>query len=165
VYMAISIDGLITRGNSDSNWVSDTDWDQFHSFIKSSDCIIMGRKTMEEFGNDFPIKGPFNIVLSNNEGLQKNDDNVSIISGTPEQVIKLAKSKNLKSLLLIGGSDVNSQFIKANLVDEIVLSIHPLVIGNGLSIFGEAALDVKLELIETKNIKNELVQIRYKVVK
>lgn len=42
VYMAISVDGLITKGDSDSDWVSDSDWDQFYSYVKDSDAVIMG---------------------------------------------------------------------------------------------------------------------------
>lgn len=56
VCMAISIDGFITRGENDSDWVSETDWEQFNAFIRASDGVIMGRKTMEQFGEDFPLK-------------------------------------------------------------------------------------------------------------
>ena len=165
VYMAISIDGLITRGDEDSSWVSKADLDQFYSYIKANNAVIMGRKTMEQFGDDFPIKGPVNIVLSNNSDLHKESDNLVILSAKPQEVIDLAKKRNLNDLLLIGGSETNKQFIKAGLVDEIVVSVHPLVIGSGLHLFGNEPLDINLELITTKSINNELVQIIYKVKK
>jgi len=165
VYMAISIDGLITRDETNSDWVSKTDWDQFYSYIKNSDAVIMGRKTMEQFGEDFPIEGPLNIVLSSNKELHKETDNLLIIEATPEEIVNKLKERNLNNLLLIGGSETNKQFIKANLVDEIVLSVHPLIIGKGLGLFGDEPLDVNLELISTRAINNELVQIVYKVKK
>jgi len=165
VYMAISIDGLITCGDNDSDWVSDNDWEQFYSYIKANDAVIMGRKTMEQFGEDFPIEGPLNIVLTNNTDLHKESDNLIILSASPQEIIDLAVKKGLNNLLLIGGSETNKQFIEAGLVDEIVLSVHPLVIGRGLHLFGSDPLDVNLELVSTKAINNELVQIVYEVRK
>jgi len=165
VYMAISIDGLITRGDNDSDWVSKTDWDQFYSYIKASDAVIMGRRTMEQFGSDFPIEGPLNIVLSSNEKLHKDTDNLIITKGTVKDIVSIAKNRGLEKLLLIGGSNTNMQFLQAGLVDEIVLSVHPLLIGNGLKIFGDSPLDTQLELVSAKSINNELVQIIYNVIK
>jgi len=163
--MAISIDGLITKGKNDSDWVSKTDWNQFYSYIQSNDAVIMGRKTMDAFGKDCPIADTFNIVLSNNKKLHKSGNNLAIMSATPKKVVEFAKSKSLNNLLLIGGSETNKQFLKAKLIDEIVLSAHPLIIGNGLHLFDDDPLDVPLELIDTKTINNELVQLKYKVVK
>lgn len=165
VYMAISIDGLITRDETNSDWVSKTDWDQFYSYIKNSDAVIMGRKTMEQFGEDFPIEGPLNVVLSSNKKLHTETDSLLITEATPEKIVNKLKEKNLNNLLLIGGSETNKQFIKANLIDEIVLSVHPLIIGKGLRLFGDEPLDIDLELVSTKAINNELVQIIYKVKK
>jgi dihydrofolate reductase len=166
LYVAISIDGLISKGSDDTEWVSKTDWAQFYKYIKSSDAVIMGRRTMDQFdANDFPIKGPTNIVLTNNPLLRKETKNLIIMSGTPLDVVSKAKAKGFKKLLLIGGAQTNREFIKANLIDEIVVSMHPLAIGNGLQLFGSEPLDVKLKPISTKLIKNELVQIVYKVIK
>lgn len=165
VYMATSIDGLITKGETDSNWVSKTDWKEFYSYIKSSDAVLMGRKTMEQFGGDFPLEGVLNVVLTNNKQLHKSDQNLLFTSGTPKEILDLLKAKGITKPLLIGGSDVNKQFIKADIIDEIVLSIHPLVLGNGLKVFGEDPLDIKLELVSTKSVNDELVQIVYKVIK
>ncbi|MEN9389287.1 MAG: hypothetical protein RLY61_371 [Candidatus Parcubacteria bacterium] len=165
VYMAISVDGLITRGENDSDWVSETDWEQFNTFIRASDGVIMGRKTMEQFGEDFPVEGPVNIVLSANTNLHRDADKLVILSATPQEVLELAAQRGLERLLLIGGSQTNMLFLKAGLVDEIVLSVHPLVIGTGLHLFGSESLNVALELVSSKLINNELVQVVYKVKK
>lgn len=166
LYMAISVDGFITRGENDSDWVSESDWDQFYSYIKTSDAVIMGRKTMEQFGEDeFPIEGSFNIVLSNNSQLHKETENLRIMAGKPEDVIDYAKKKGYENLLIIGGANTNEQFLRSGLIDEVVLSVHPLVIGKGLNLFGDETLDVNLELIGSKEINSELVQLRYKVLK
>jgi dihydrofolate reductase len=165
VYMAISIDGLITRGENDSDWVSETDWEQFYSFIQANDAVIMGRKTMEQFGEDFPVEGPVNIVPSANTDLHTDTNKLVILAATPQEILELAAQRGLTKLLLIGGSHTNMQFLKAGFVDEIVLSVHPLVLGTGLHLFGSEPLDVTLELVSSKSINNELVQIVYKVRK
>ena len=165
LYMAISIDGLITKDSNDSDWVSDTDWNEFYSYIQASDAVIMGKHTMEQFGEDFPIEGPANIVLSHDKSQHTTQDKLVIMDGSPENIIQLAKSNNWERLLLIGGENTNSQFAKAGLIDEIVLSIHPLAIGSGLSILGKEPLDLKLKPLSTKIINEELVQVRYQVLK
>ncbi|MBD3366014.1 hypothetical protein GF360_01580 [candidate division WWE3 bacterium] len=166
LYMATSIDGYITRGQEDSSWVSETDWDQFYSYIKASDAVIMGRKTMEQFDSDeFPIENSFNIVLTSNEDLHKEAENLSIREGSANDIVNFARKKGFENLLIIGGENTNGQFLRADLIDEIVLSVHPLIIGQGLTLFGKSDLDVKLQLLETKEINNELVQLRYKVLK
>ncbi|MCB9823958.1 dihydrofolate reductase family protein [Candidatus Nomurabacteria bacterium] len=121
---------------------------------------------MEQFGSDdFPIEGLFNIVLSSNEDLHKETENLSIRDGTTDEIVDFAKEKGFKNLLIIGGENTNGQFLKAGLIDEIVLSVHPLVIGNGLTLFGKSDFDVSLQLLGTKKIDNELVQLRYKVLR
>ena len=164
--MATSINGHITKGQNDTSWVSESDWDQFYSFIKANDAVIMGRKTMESFSSDeFPIEGAFNIVLTADKNLHKETEKFSIRTGNPEEIVTFARKKGFSNLLIIGGEYTNGQFLKADLIDEIILSVHPLVIGGGLSLFGKSDFDKKLQLLGTKEINNELVQLRYKVLK
>lgn len=54
LYMAISIDGYITRKDHDISWVCDTDWEHLKQYLRKTDAVIMGRKTMEVSGEDFP---------------------------------------------------------------------------------------------------------------
>ena len=165
LYMAISANGFITKGKSNYDWVSEEDWDQFYSYIKKNDAVIMGRKTMEQFGEiEFPIKKVFNIVLSANKKLHKNTKDLVIMKGTPQNIVSFANIKGFEKLLIIGGENINGQFLKANLVNEIVLSVHPIIIKKGLTLFGKNIKGVRLNLINSKNINNELVQIRYKVI-
>ncbi len=164
--MAISIDGLITRGEDYSGWVSKNDWEEFYSYIKQNDAVLMGRKTMEQFGEDeFPIPGTLNIVLSRNADIHKDTELLLITQGTPKEILDLAQKHGVEKLLIIGGENVNSQFLRENLIDEIILSVHPLVIGEGKSLFGRDPLDVKLSLVSSRVINNELIQLRYKVIK
>jgi dihydrofolate reductase len=162
--MAISIDGLITKGKTDSDWVSKNDWDQFDSYLSNSDAVIMGRKTMEQFdNNDFPIEGLTNFVLSGNKKLHKKTKELICLKASPKEAVSMMNKMGHRNALLIGGEYTNNQFLRAGLIDEIVLSIHPLIIGEGLTLFGRKKFNIDLDLIEARVIKRELVQIRYRV--
>lgn len=166
LYMAISIDGFITKGETDSDWVSETDWEEFYGHIKANDAVVMGRKTMEQFdSHEFPIEGVYNFVLSSNTSLHKESDNLSILDISPIDLVLTAQEKGFENLLLIGGGYTNESFLKASLIDEVVLSVHPIILGEGLNLFGTSNLTVKLNLISSKVVNSELVQLKYKVIK
>ncbi|MFC1622035.1 dihydrofolate reductase family protein [Patescibacteria group bacterium] len=165
LYMAISVDGKITRGETDSDWVSETDWDQFYQYVTGSDAVIMGRKTMDQFeGDDFPMKGPVNIVLTRNKNLHNETETEIISDRSPKEIMALAKEKGWENLLLIGGEDINGQFLEENLIDEMVLSVHPLIIGEGLTLFSKD-VSADLERLGTTELEDGLIQVRYKVKK
>ncbi|MBN1462420.1 MAG: dihydrofolate reductase [Paludibacteraceae bacterium] len=101
LYMAISIDGFITKGLKDSSWVSKSDWEQFYSYINVNDAIVMGRKTKDQFDADeFPVEGVYNIVLSRNPNLHKNTDALCIMAGSPADVVTFAKQRGYKKYII-----------------------------------------------------------------
>ena len=67
--------------------------------------------------------------------------------------------------MLIGGEKLNTSFFKENLIDEIWLSVHPLVIGEGKFVMDKLKYFEKLKLLGVKKLKEDLVQLRYKVKK
>jgi len=166
LYMATSIDGFVAKSNDDTNWVSNTDWDNFRSFIKEAGVIVMGRKTYEVSGDDFPYENALNVVMTSNKTLlSKQQERVLFTDKKPAEVVKLAKEKGFSKLLIIGGGKLNASFLKAGLIDEIILSVHPLVLGQGIKLFDGKETDVKLKPFSIKQLDEGLIQVRYKVVK
>lgn len=167
LYMATSINGLITKSQDDSDWVTDTDWKEFDALMRDCGVIVMGRKTYEFFGDDFPCEGAINVVMTSKKKLLSQDtpDNVVFTNKSPQEVIKMAGEKGLEKLMLIGGMTLNTSFLKDNLVDEIWLSIHPLLIGDGLTVMDKFDCFRKLTRLGVKELGEDLVQIRYKVKK
>ena len=164
--MAISINGKITIGKDDSDWVTDTDWGEFEKLMKDCGNMLMGRRTYEAWGDEFPAEGVLNVVMTSDKDLltKKTPKNVIFTDSNPGEVIRLMKEKGQKKIMLIGGQDLNTSFFKENLIDEVWLSVHPLIIGKGLEILGEIGDYVKkLEHISTKDLDEGLVQIRYKL--
>jgi len=167
LYMATSINGLITQGKDDSDWVAKSDWKEFDKLMRNCGIMVMGRRTYEIFGDDFPCKGAVNVVMTSNKKLlsQKTADNVVFTNKSPQEVIKMAEKKEFKKMMLIGGMTLNTSFLKDNLVDEIWLSVHPLLIGDGLRVMDKFDCFRKLIKLGVKELGEDLVQIRYKVNK
>lgn len=167
LYMATSINGFITRGEDDTDWVSKTDWKEFDSLMRECGIVAMGRKTYESFGDDFPCEGAVNVVLTSKQELltQKTSDNVVFTNKSPKEVIEMAEGRSFKKMMLIGGMTLNTAFLEDNLVDEIWLSVHPLLIGDGLRVMDKFDCFRKLSRIGVKELDEGLVQIRYKVGK
>ncbi len=166
LYMAVSIDGFVAKSNDDTSWVSNTDWDNFRSFIKEAGIIVMGGKTYQVSGDDFPYENALNIVMTSNKTLlSKQQEGVLFTDKKPAEVIKLASEKGFNKLLIIGGGRLNASFLEAGLIDEIILSVHPLVLGQGIKLFDGRETDIKLNPFSVKQLDEGLIQVRYKVVK
>jgi len=162
--MAISADGYIATRDHNTDWVSDTDWQQFGHYVSQAKCVVMGRKTYEQSGDNFPYDCDCNIVMTSNPTFTSTLPNVLFTNKTPSKVIQLAQSKDYDQLLLIGGGKVNTSFMKENLIDEIILSLHPLILGQGIKLFDNDTLTTSLTLVTIKQLP-QLVQLHYRVNK
>ncbi|MGA3291613.1 MAG: dihydrofolate reductase family protein [Candidatus Microgenomates bacterium] len=165
LYMAVSIDGFIAKKDGDSDWVSPVDSVNFEHKIKEKGCIFVGRRTFDQYQGDlYPVKGVTNIVLTSDLSLKSQNDNVIYVQ-SPSEAVKLAQGRGHNEALLIGGGTTNGLFIKENLIDEVFLSVHPLILGNGIKLFGGVETDLKLRFIDQKELGEGLTQLHYSVVK
>lgn len=132
IFNAISIDGYIAKPDGDSDWVSEIDSEIFASIMKEFGCIAVGRTTFEQYhGSLYPIKKIVNLVLTS----QSKEYSNARCCSSPEEAIKTAQALGFSQLLVVGGGKTNASFLKANLVDEIILDIHPIILGNGIRLF------------------------------
>jgi len=163
LYMAISIDGYIAKKDGDSDWVSEIDSKIFEKKIEEAGCIVVGRKTFDQFYDDlYPVEGLTNIVLTNDATRQDKNENVIFIP-SPKEALQIAEQKGHNKVLLIGGGHVNGAFIQDNLIDEVFLSVHPLILGEGIKIFENFRKQVDLEFIGSKEMEEGLFQLHYKI--
>lgn len=167
LYMAISVNGNITRGKSDSNWVDKADWKIFNKVVTDSKVMVMGSETYKQFADDFPYKGALNVVLTTKPDLLKKKINGALFTSiSPKEIVEKLSDDGFKKIAVIGGMRLNTSFIKANLVDEIYVDIHPYLIGKGLRLFGDIENFFKsLKLVDIKQMKNDLVLLHYQVIK
>ena len=124
----------------------------------------MGKKTYNQiltFGS-YPYQDKKSYVFTRNNDQTKNK-NIEFVSDI-DKLIKDIISSSGKNIWLIGGAEIISSFLNHGFVDEIILSIIPVVLGKGIPLFKNIQKEIKLELIKTTNY-DKLVELHYKVSK
>ncbi len=161
LYMAITANGYIAKENDETPW-SDEEWKSFSEKVKEIKNLVIGRKTFDimEQGKEFQkIGNPFTVIVSNQK-----ENNFNFVN-SPEQAINLLKEKGFSEVLVAGGGLLNSSFMQKGLVDEIYLDVEPFLFGKGIQLFAKNDFETKLELLETKQLSKNVIQLHYKVLK
>lgn len=166
----VSANGKLTHGNDTHiySWTSKEDQDFFQDKIKQAKLIIMGSATYEVVRKQIKnIPGRLRIVLTHNLEKYRKDQMPGILefsSETPLQLID--RLTNYKEVLVVGGSKIYSAFMKAGLINEIYLTIEPVIFGEGKELFESGELNQKLRLMLSKNLnKKGTLLLKYQVTK
>ena len=166
--VANSLDNYIARKDGAVDWIlgGEEATSAMADFWKTIDTVVIGRKTYEpvlESGTSFPIyPGVKNYVLSRT--LQEGPDkNVEIIREDAVEFIRRLKTEEGKEIFVMGGGLLAKSLFEANLIDEVGVNIHPVLLGSGISLFHEMSYQIDLELIKCETFKNGCVSITYQV--
>lgn len=159
---AISVDGFIAKSDGDSDWVVDDEL--FNKAIAEFGCILIGHTTFTQYeGVLYPVEGAVTFVYSSDASLQcTSTDNLKFVHGSPKEVLGQVTKAGFEQVLLGGGGKTNAAFAKAGLIDEMILDIHPLVLGKGVRLFDNSNNPLNLELSEHKQYSG-FMQLHYKV--
>ncbi|HWR44972.1 dihydrofolate reductase family protein [Sporomusa sp.] len=166
LYIAMSVDGYIARLNGDIDWLSIVDKPPedygYAKFIETVDTVIMGRKTYDKvlsFNIDFPHNGRKCYVISKTRtGV---DQNIEYYSDDLEALITGLKKKEGKNIFVDGGAEIVNELFKSKMIDELIISIIPTVLGNGIRLFQDGRPEQKLRLKSTLYFETGLVQLCY----
>ncbi|MCW9033267.1 MAG: dihydrofolate reductase family protein [Rhodospirillales bacterium] len=174
VFIATSLDGFIARSDGDLDWldaanelVTEGEDCGFHDFMESCDALIMGRKTYEKvlsFGS-WPYGSKKVIVLSRNKISFPSHipETVSHSSETPDQLSQRLSSESAKRLYIDGGNTIQ-RFLAAGLINDLTITVIPVVLGQGIPLFGDLKKDIPLKLVDTRSYDFGFVQLNYDVV-
>lgn len=163
LYMATTIDGFIAKSDGNSDWVSPIDTENFEAAIHEHGNIIVGSRTFKQYLNDlYPVEGVNNIVVTSSSDSIEESANVFAVTPDVSKVIELLKSKDQEKALLIGGGKTNGLFLRARLIDEIRVVVHPLVFGNGIKLFENVEIEDSFDFVSSKELAEGLVQLKYK---
>ena len=163
VYIASSLDGYIARENGDIDWLPEPSESGYNAFYKSVDTIIMGKTTYAQvltFGS-YPYKNKKSFVFSRTN--RDNDDNVEFVSDIAKFVDDDFPGAG-KNIWLVGGSQIIASFLKQRAIDEIIITVIPVLLGKGIPLFKNVEKETKLELIKIEKF-GQLVDLHYKVLK
>ena len=162
LYMAQTVNGYAAKEDGDAPW-SNAVWDTYYKLAREFDSIILGRKsyeimeTVDELGK---IGNPFTVVLSRKNMVDRN--NVVFVKSVEEAILVLNK-KGFKRPFIGGGGEIASAFMKKGLIEKLIIDVEPLVFGKGIKIFADGDFEVKLELLETRKLSKNTIQLWYKV--
>ena len=165
ISMEITVNGLIAKPNGDTSFVSERAWRGFLKLMKSAGNNVMGRRTFEISLKEkrFPYD-VLNVVMTRKKIKNMWGPNVIFTSKSPKGVVEMLKRKGFK-LALVGGGALDASFLKAGLVDEIYLDVEPRAFGNGINVFNGEDFEAKLELVGTRKLSRNEIQLHYRVLK
>jgi dihydrofolate reductase len=166
LFMSMSVNGMVARENNEEDFLSDKNWKTFVRLAKEYGCFVIGRKTYEVVQSlykdyNFDDVKAKKIVVTKNKRFVAKD---CIIASSPLDAIKKAEKEGFKKILLTGGSTINSAFMKAGLVDEIILNVEPVVLGKGIKLFADENFETRLRPIRTTKLPEGIVQHIYEVI-
>ncbi|MCG8373810.1 MAG: dihydrofolate reductase family protein [Balneolales bacterium] len=174
VYIATSLDGFIAKPDGDIEWLDHPDYilkDKkedfgFYAFMDSVDALVMGRHTFEKvlsFG-EWPYEKPVIVLSSKNIALPEHlQGKVLLMNGSPEEIVKKSTESGFRHLYIDGGKTIQ-QFLNAGLIDVITITRIPVLLGQGIPLFGETEYDINLELISCSEFENGFVMLTYEPI-
>lgn len=174
IHMVASLDGYIAKPDNSIDWMHTTDRyepglelsdEDITAFLAGIDCYVMGARTYElalELGWPYGDKPVF--VLTNRK-LTNERATVEFYDGDLEALANDKLRGNYKAIWMVGGSMLTKEFLRLDLADEIVISIMPVLLGNGTLFFEEIGVERRLHLKESKAYKDGMVELTYEVLK
>lgn len=175
VYIATSLDGFIAKEDGNIDWLNEVsakvpkDEDMgYYTFMDSVDALVMGRNTYEKvlsFGGDWPYKKSVIVLSRNKIDIPEHlSELVTHSSEAPKELCTTLEARGYNRLYIDGGVTIQ-RFISAGMLDDMIISIAPVVLGTGIPLFGKSDKDIQLKLIKTKSFDFGFVQLTYDVVK
>lgn len=167
LYIATSLDGYIAKPNDDLSFLSIVQQDGedygYADFVKSVDTVILGRKTYDWIMTQVPEfphadKNSYIITRTARQSIGK----TSFYTGNLKELILRLKSAQGKNIFIDGGAEIVNELLKENLIDEFIISIVPILVGNGTKLFKDGRPQQNLELVSTKQFEKGLTQLHYK---
>lgn len=174
IHMVSSLDGFIAKKDGSISWMKSTDTYEpgftltdayIAEFLKSIDCYVMGSRTYEhalELGWPY---GKTPVFVLTNRSLTTNKENVEFYSGDLEELITGKLTPNHKNIWMVGGAVLTKECLRLKLADEIVLSILPILLGDGTLFFDYIGLEQVLHLKDTTVFKDGMVELTYEIMK
>lgn len=169
IYIATSLDGYIADENNSIEWLNIIPFTQeiqneFDSFIENIDCIIMGKNTFETVisFDEWPYKKEVFVLSNSMKNIPNKYENKAKLVNEKNMfnLINLLKDKGYKNFYIDGGTTIQN-FLKENLIDEMIITTIPIILGSGKSLFCQLSNSIEFRLIKSKILSNCCVQSTY----
>jgi dihydrofolate reductase len=150
--MVMTLDGKIAHNEHQFvDWSSKEDKRIFFKVTREKGVIIVGHNTFETFSA--PLPGRLHIVITSKAGELTNiPGQVEYTGASPEEIVADLEARGYTEAALTGGAQVNALFLKADLIDEISLTIEPLIFGSGLDLFRGSEFNRRVRLLSVEKL-------------
>ncbi|MGG0657662.1 dihydrofolate reductase family protein [Rummeliibacillus pycnus] len=169
LFIAMSLDGYIATEDESLEWLDNVEGEGdtgYSEFLETVDTILMGRKTydwvMKNIEGEFPYKNEECYVFTKSS--IEDTEYVKFINKDVLSFTNELKKADGKNIWLVGGGELIHSFIKKKLIDEMIITVAPVIIGNGIPLFLNSEDQMNLSLIGTRKY-NQFVSLHYKVKK
>lgn len=170
LYISCSVDGYIAQADDDLsflNIVAQEGEDYgYNSFISTIDTVILGKRTYDwviKMTGEYHHLDKESYVITHQEKV--GEGNVHFYNGDIRDLIVKLKKQSGKDIFCDGGAQIVHALLKERLIDKIILSFIPVLLGGGIRLFNEGFSIQKLKLLSAKNYPSGLVQIHYSILK
>lgn len=169
LYIATSLDGYIAKPNDDLSFLRLVEKEGedygYAEFTSTVDTIILGRKTydwvLKEIGASHYDNGERNVyVITRTE--RPDVGKTKFYTGDLTELVRQLKSENGKNIYCDGGAEIVNELLKNDLIDEFIISVVPVLVGNGIRLFKDGRPEQQLELVNTKTFDTGLTQLHYR---
>lgn len=167
VFVGTSLDGFIARPNGDLDFLPEDGGEPhgYDEFFASVDGVVIGRKTFETVLSfrTWPYGKKPVFVLSTHALASVPDGAVlERMSGTPHEVLSQLDTRGMRHVYVDGGLTIQ-QFLRAGVIQRLIVTRVPVLIGNGIPLFGTVDHDIALKHLATRQFASGLVQSEYAV--
>ena len=175
VFIATSLDGFIARKNGELDWldaanatIPEGEDGGYQAFMETVDVLVMGRNTYEKVLSFGPWPyGQTSVVVLSSQAIEfptHLPHTIKHSSATPRELYERLASEGAKHLYIDGGLTIQ-RFLAAGLIDELIITVIPVLLGEGIPLFGPLEKDISLTCVSTKAFEFGFVQLHYAVVK
>ncbi|HEX8141437.1 MAG TPA: dihydrofolate reductase family protein [Pyrinomonadaceae bacterium] len=163
--VANSLDNYIAREDGSVDWIlhSDDANSSLADFWKTIDTVLWGRKTYDIVKGRMPAYTDVKNYVFSRTLKESADKGVEIVNGDAVDFVRNLKNQEGKAIFVMGGGELAKSLFEGDLIDEVGVNIHPILLGSGIPLFHEMKGQINLKLLECTSLKNGCVLLSYRV--
>jgi dihydrofolate reductase len=167
VFIATSLDGFIARANDDLDWLPPDGGEEhgYEAFMATVDALVIGRRTFEKvltFDTWAYGKKPVFVLSTRPIAPAPPGAVVERMSGTPDEIVSQLAARGVGHIYVDGGITIQ-RFLQAGLIQRLIITRIPVLLGDGIPLFGPLERDIVLQHVATRQYASGMVQSEYVV--
>ena len=172
LYIAMSLDGYIADELGRVKWLegqdpADENEGTYPEFIQTVDTVIMGWKTYHQIvtelsPDEWVYSNLTTYVITHHE--KEPEEKIRFVQDSPVSLIRNLKNSEGRDLWICGGAEIVRQLMQDDLIDRFYISVIPIVLGDGIRLFGKSEKRLELKLLDTRSW-NGITELRYEMQK